>query len=246
MKGTNKEWRFNRQEFAGSLGNLGTILPIGIALIEINGLNATAVLLSIGLFYVLSGLYFRVTVPVEPMKVIGAYAIAMSMSPLQITTAGLWMGIGLLVLAFSGAMTAIGRIVPRSTVRGVQLTTGILLLSHGVQFMLGSAKIQKLQNTAEPYLSVQSIGMVPIGIILGVASLVTILLFIENKRLPATILVIAGGCSDRFAFWGGPNPLEPSPWNSFAPNTALRFAICRRPCHCFNRACPAAIANDRG
>jgi SulP family sulfate permease len=192
---TDKEWRFNRQEFAGSLGNLGTILPIGIALIEINGLNATAVLFSLGLFYVLSGLYFRIPVPVEPMKVIGAYAIAMSMSPLQITAAGLWMGIGLLVLAFSGAMTLVGRIVPQSTIRGVQLTTGILLLSHGVQFMLGTAKIQKLQNAAEPYLSVQSIGMVPIGIILGIASIVTILLLIENKRLPATILVIAGGAT---------------------------------------------------
>jgi len=192
---TDTEWRFNLQEWAGSLGNLGTILPIAIALIEINRLNATAVLVSVGLYYVLSGLYFRVPVPVEPMKVIGAYAIAMNMTALQITTAGFWMGIGLLLLAFSGAMTVIGRIVPRSTVRGVQLTTGILLLSQGVQFMMGSAKIQKLHNAVEPYLSVQSIGMIPLGIILGIASMIMIFLLLENRRLPATILVIAGGAA---------------------------------------------------
>lgn len=211
MTETNKEWRFNRQEFAGSLGNLGTILPIGIALIEINGLNATAVLFSLGLFYVLSGLYFRLPVPVEPMKVIGAYAIYMSMSPLEITAAGLWMGIGLLVLAFSGAMTLIGRIVPQSTIRGVQLTTGVLLLSHGVKLMLGSTRIQEMHNAAEPYLSVQSIGMVPIGIIFGIAAMVTILLLIENKRLPATILVVAGGAAIGLLLGAGQNLLTLHP-----------------------------------
>jgi ABC-type multidrug transport system permease subunit len=63
-------------ELAGSLGDLGTILPLAIGMILINGLNALGLFLSVGLFYVFAGLYFRVTSPVEPMKVIGAYAIA--------------------------------------------------------------------------------------------------------------------------------------------------------------------------
>ena len=75
-------WRFNLREFSGSLGDLGTRLPIAIGLIVINKLDATAVLVTVGLYYVLSGVYFRLTVPVQPMKVIGAYAIARALSPL--------------------------------------------------------------------------------------------------------------------------------------------------------------------
>ncbi len=72
-------YRFDRMEFAGSLGDLGTLLPLAIGMILINGLNPLGVLLSIGLYYILSGLYFNITVPVQPMKVIGAYAIATAM-----------------------------------------------------------------------------------------------------------------------------------------------------------------------
>ncbi len=188
-----KKLRFNRQELAGSLGDLGTLLPLGVGLIQINGLNGTAVLLSVGLFYILSGLYFGIPVPVQPMKIIGAYAIAKMLTPEQISSAGMWMGIGLLLLAATGAITVIGRIVPRPVIRGVQLTTGIMLLSQGVHFIIGNSQIQKLHAVAEPYLTVQSIGPVPIGIILGTISILTIFLFVENKRFPASIIIITAG-----------------------------------------------------
>lgn len=185
--------RFNRQEFAGSLGDLGTLLPLAIGLVQINGLSATGVFLSVGLFYILSGLYFGVPVPVQPMKVISAYAIARMLTPVEITTAGMWMGVGLLVLALTGATNALGRIVPKSAVRGVQLTTGILLLTQGVRFIIGSAPIQIQQHLAEPNLALQALGPVPIGIVLGTASILTIFLLLENKRFPAAIVVIAAG-----------------------------------------------------
>ena len=65
--------KFDRMELAGSLGDLGTILPLAIGMILINGLNPTGLIMAVGLFYIFSGLYFRVTCPVEPMKVIGPY-----------------------------------------------------------------------------------------------------------------------------------------------------------------------------
>jgi SulP family sulfate permease len=74
-------WCFNRREFAGSLGDLGTLLPIAIGLILINKLDVTAVLLCVGLYYVFSGFYFRTVVPVQPMKTIGAYAISRAHAP---------------------------------------------------------------------------------------------------------------------------------------------------------------------
>ncbi len=199
---------FNRQEFAGSLGDLGTLLPLGIGLIQINGLNGTAVLLSVGLFYILSGLYFGIPVPVQPMKIIGAYGIAKMLTPEQISAAGMWMGIGLLFLASTGAITVIGRIVPRPVIRGVQLTTGIMLLSQGVHFIIGNSSIQKLHAAAEPYLTVQAIGPIPIGIILGTVSILTIFLLVENRRFPAAIVIITAGAVVGWALGGHQNMLN--------------------------------------
>ena len=55
-------FKFNRMELAGSLGDLGTLLPISIGMILINGLSSPGVFLTIGLFYILTGIYFRITV----------------------------------------------------------------------------------------------------------------------------------------------------------------------------------------
>ncbi|MEE4243716.1 MAG: putative sulfate/molybdate transporter [Desulfopila sp.] len=63
-----KDFAFNRREFAGSLGDLGALLPIAIAMVLINGLDPVGVFFSIGVFYIVSGLYSRVTVPVQPIK----------------------------------------------------------------------------------------------------------------------------------------------------------------------------------
>lgn len=187
------QYKFNRLEFAGSLGDLGTILPIAMGMILVNGLDPSGLFLTVGVFYILSGLYFGVTTPVQPMKVIGAYAIATAMSASQILASGLLMGLMLMVLGVTGAITVIGKYTPKSVVRGVQLSTGTLLMAQGVKFMLGTAKIQILRQSAEPYLALQTVGPVPIGIIIGVCGVVLTLLLLENKKLPAGLLVVFAG-----------------------------------------------------
>ncbi|MFC1828244.1 putative sulfate/molybdate transporter [Thermodesulfobacteriota bacterium] len=186
-------YQFNRLEFAGSLGDLGTLLPIAIGMILINGLNAAGVFFSIGLFYIFSGIYYGITVPVQPMKVIGAYAIVMAMNASQIYAAGLLMGLLLLLIGATGAITFISRYVPKPVVRGVQLSTGALLMSQGVRFMLGTSKFQLLQKAAEPFLSIQNIGPLPAGIMFGAAGGALALLLLENRKLPAGLVLVAGG-----------------------------------------------------
>ncbi|MFW5950611.1 MAG: putative sulfate/molybdate transporter, partial [Gemmatimonadota bacterium] len=185
--------RFDRHELAGSLGDLGVVLPLAVGLVVVNGMDATGLLLSVGLLYILSGLYFGVTVPVEPMKVIGAYAIASATPALQITAAGLWMAVLLLVLGLSGSLTFVCRIVPRSAVRGVQLSTGVLLLVQGIGFMLGTTTLQRSQGAAEPFLDVGALGPVPGGLALGLAAVVLILALLENRHAPAALVVIVLG-----------------------------------------------------
>ena len=60
------------------------LLPLAIGMIMVNGLDPSGLFLSVGLFYIFTGIYFGITTPVQPMKVIAAYAIATAMIPSQI------------------------------------------------------------------------------------------------------------------------------------------------------------------
>ena len=197
---TKSKYIFNRLEFAGALGDLGTLLPLAIGLILINGLSPAGLFLSVGLFYIFSGMYYGVTVPVQPMKVIGAYAISTGMSASQITASGFLMGLVLFIIGATGVMDLIGRYIPKPVVRGVQLSTGSLLMMGGVKLMLGTSKFQILNQAAEPYLITQSIGWMPIGIVIGIAAGVLTLLLLENKILPAAIIIVFGGLIFGLAF----------------------------------------------
>ena len=186
-------YRFDRMEIAGSLGDLGTLLPIAIGMILINGLNPTGMFFSIGIFYILSGIYYGITVPVQPMKVIGAYAIATAMTPSQVLASGALLGLFLLIIGGTNAITFIGKYTPKPVVRGVQISTGTLLMAQGVKFMIGSSKFQMARQLAEPYLTVQHIGPVQVGIVIGIIGGVLTLLLLENRKFPAGLVVILGG-----------------------------------------------------
>ena len=186
-------FRFNRMELAGSFGDLGTLLPLAIGMILINGLAPTGVLIGIGIFYIAAGLYFRVTCPVEPMKVIGAYAVATGITAGQIQAAGLWLFVFLAIIGGTGMITGIGRYIPKPVIRGVQLSTGVLLVTQGIRLMSGTSKFQALRGMAEPYLAVQHIGPLPVGIIIGAGLAVLTLFLLDNKVLPAALVVVGAG-----------------------------------------------------
>lgn len=214
---------FNRRELAGSLGDLGTLLPIAIAMVVVNGLDPLGLFFSIGVFYIASGLYFNVTVPVQPMKVIGAYAIATAMNAEQILASSLLMAVLLLLIGATGAIDLIQRWTPKSVVRGVQLSTGVLLLSEGVKFIIGTSNIQTLRNMAEPYLSLQTIGPLPIGIIIGIAGCILTLYLLDNKRFPAGLVVISAGLALGLLLGKDVN-LLPEQWSIHLPEF-LPFAF---------------------
>jgi SulP family sulfate permease len=186
-------YKFDRLEFAGSLGDLGTLVPLAVGMIMINGLSTAGLFFSVGLFYIFSGLYYGVTVPVQPMKVIGAYAIVTALSASQIMASAVLMGVFLLVIGATGTMRVIGKWIPTPVVRGVQISTGTLLMAQGVRFMVGSSKFQMLRQAAEPFLSVQGLGPIPIGIVIGIIGGVLTLLLLDNKRFPAGLLVVLLG-----------------------------------------------------
>ena len=173
-------FQFNRLEFAGSLADLGTLLPLLIGLIVINGLNPTSVLFMIGIFYILSGTYYRIPVSVQPMKIIAAYAIAMGMSQVEISASTIIIGVILLVLGITKLIRLIGKYIPHIVVRGVQFGVGSILIYKGISLVLKS----------DPDLVIQNVGPVSIGIVLGGIGVILTLILLKNKRFPAAIVIV--------------------------------------------------------
>lgn len=180
-------------ECAGSLGDLGTLLPLATALIVINQVNPVSIFFTVGLFYIVTGLYFRVTTPVEPMKVISGYAIATGITVSQIQASCFWIFIILALLGLTGLINVFSRSIGKSVIRGVQLCTGMLLLGQGVKLIIGNSSVQQLLGTGEPYLSIQQAGPLPITIILGTAAAILIFLLLDQKKIPAALATLAGG-----------------------------------------------------
>ncbi|QJT08947.1 putative sulfate/molybdate transporter [Oceanidesulfovibrio marinus] len=186
-------YRFDRMELAGSLGDLGTLLPIAIGMLIVNGISSTGIFFSVGLFYILAGLYYRVPVAVQPMKVIGAYAIAQSLDASTVQAAGLLMAIILLVLGATRFMNVVARAITKPVIRGVQVSTGIILATKGATFILGTSPIQKAAEMAEPYLGVNTFLWLPAGIWIGLIFVALTLYLIDSRRFPAGIVVVSGG-----------------------------------------------------
>ena len=187
------KYSINRHEIAGSLGDLGVLLPIAVSMVLVNHLPPAGVFLAIGLYYIFSGMYFGVTTPVQPMKVIGSYGVAMALSADVIQASSLWIGVLLLAIGLSGAMKQITRFVPKVIVRGVQLATGVLLMAQGVRFILGTSSTQLQQKLSEPFLAVSSLGILQLSWIFGLIAVVLTLFLINNRRFPAATVVVGFG-----------------------------------------------------
>lgn len=179
--------KFNLTEVAGSMGDLGTLLPLMVGLITINGLNATAVLATIGLFYISIGLYYHVPLPVQPFKVIAAVAIAQGLSPETISAGALEMAVILLLLAGTNIITTISKLFTIPVIRGIQLGLGLTLIIKGTSLVFGHEMF--LSKMSSP---ISFHGFNP-NIMIGAAALTIALILINNKKLPAAIVLVFGG-----------------------------------------------------
>jgi hypothetical protein len=56
-------------EISGSLGDLGTLLPLMIALAAQGSIRLASTLVFSGIFNILTGIFFGIPLPVQPMKV---------------------------------------------------------------------------------------------------------------------------------------------------------------------------------
>ena len=139
--GTLKQARLNRHEIAGSLGDMGTFLPLLVGMAAQNGLNFATALFFAGLFNIVTGLTFSIPMAVQPMKAIAAVAITEGLTVPQIVAAGAAVSAVVLVLGLTGLIDWLNRVVPKSVVRGLQLALGLSLLMKGLQMVAATQRL---------------------------------------------------------------------------------------------------------
>lgn len=120
-------FRLDLREANGALGDIGTLLPLSLGAIVLTGLSAQMVLLGFGLFYIATGLIYRLPIPVQPMKAIAAVALLGAVSPSEIALSGVLIGLVLLLLGGTGLIDRIARLVPQSVLSGLLLGLGLSL-----------------------------------------------------------------------------------------------------------------------
>lgn len=132
--------RFTLEEVAGAVGDFGTIFPIllGVAIV-CPDVNVSHFFLFLAAWYIIAGFYYRLPMPIEPMKAIGAIVIAEGLCAGEIVASGLVVGALFLLLGLVGGMTWIGERIPRSVVRGVQAGLALILLRTSLGYIIPDA-----------------------------------------------------------------------------------------------------------
>lgn len=123
-------------ELSGALGDLGTLLPLMIAMAIKGSIDLGSTLVFSGLANIFTGVFFGIPLPVQPMKAIAAVAISQGFSKEETAAAGLSMGFAVFLLSATGLLKWLHRVVPVSVVKGIQVGAGLsLVISAGTSLM---------------------------------------------------------------------------------------------------------------
>lgn len=173
--------RFGRRELAGAFGDLGTDLPLLVGVTVAADLHPGTVFLLFGALQVMTGVVYRLPMPVQPLKAMAAVVIAQQIGGPVLAAGGLLVGITMLVLALGGALDWMARVVPRVVVRGIQAGLGFQLAWVATtRFMAGDGAR---------------------GWALAAVALAAVLALRTNRVFPAALVVVTGGVVYALATW---------------------------------------------
>jgi hypothetical protein len=165
--------RFDRREFAGAFGDLGTDFPLLVGLTLACGLDGGSVLAVAGALQIATALIYRMPMPVEPLKAMAALAIAQRLAPGVLAGGGLAIGAMMLLLTATGLLEAIARAVPKTVVRGIQCGLGLQLASLAARQFLPAGG--------------------PAGWVLAAVSAAIVIVLMGHERVPPALLVVGLG-----------------------------------------------------
>ena len=180
----------SRGEISGAFADLGVLIPLEASLIAVNGLNPTSTLLGVGVAYLTAGWYFRLPMPVQPLKAFSVIAVAQALSPSVIAAGALLMSLSLFLLASTRAIVYLTHAVPLPVVRGVQFALGIVLIRGALGMVLSKPFL--VGGDGRRYLDIAGLE-VSGALLVALGSLALLLLLLRRPWLPGSALVVAGG-----------------------------------------------------
>lgn len=171
--------RFDRHELAGAFGDIGTDLPLLVALIATCGLDAASVCIMFGALQIATGVLYGIPMPVQPLKAMATIMLAGKLSAGTFAGGGLVIGAVMLLLALTGSLDWLARTVPKEVVRGIQLGLGITLAT------LALKQYAAADGAA--------------GYLLAIVSVAALLLLRRQRKVPAPLVVMGLGAV--YAMW---------------------------------------------
>ncbi|XP_042492326.1 molybdate transporter 1 [Macadamia integrifolia] len=147
-------------ELNGAMGDLGTYIPIVLALTLANDLNLGVTLLFNGIYNILTGVFYGVPMPVQPMKSIAAVAISNGpdFGVPEMMAAGLCTGGTLFLLGITGLMGFVYKLIPLPVVRGIQLSQGLSFAFTAVKYVRNVQNLSKGKSGGErPWLGLDGL-----------------------------------------------------------------------------------------
>jgi hypothetical protein len=133
------EWftsRFTIGEISGSLGDLGTLIPITLGMGKLGLINIGTTFFWGGLFNIIGGIFWDKPIPVQPMKTIGSSALSGSLTtPGSVSVAGFLTGTVVSVLGYFKVIQKIADIIPGVLIGIIQAGTGLRFSLSGVNML---------------------------------------------------------------------------------------------------------------
>lgn len=168
-----KKIKFNRQELAGSFGDMGTDLPLIVGMIQAINLNSGSVFIMFGLMQILTGWFYGLPMPMQPLKAMAVLVITQQVSAEVLFGAGLAIAFMMLLLTITGALKWLASLIPLCVVRGIQFGLGLSLASLALKTYIPSEEVS--------------------GYILAALGFLIMVAIPKSSRFPAGLLVIGLG-----------------------------------------------------
>ncbi|MCX7983100.1 MAG: putative sulfate/molybdate transporter [Syntrophales bacterium] len=190
-----REIRFDRHELAGSFGDIGTDLPLIVGIILASGMDACRTFIIFGLMQIITGLIYRLPMPMQPLKAMAVIIISQHLPESAIYGGGMAIGLIMLVLSLTGGLDWLAYLIPKPVIRGIQLGLGLSLAVLAVNSYIPAAG--------------------PTGHLMAFAGLVFMIALWGNERIPPGLIVIIIGIFLAFLTKDGGNLSVPTQANTF-------------------------------
>jgi hypothetical protein len=165
--------QFNRNEFSGAFGDIGTDLPLIVGMLLATSLEMSNTLIVFGVLQLLTAIAYGIPMPVQPLKAVALIVITQKVSSEIVFGGGLAIGVIMLILTLTGMLTWLNKVIPKTVIRGIQLGLGLQLCLLAVKDYIPS-------DAATGYI------FAAIGFVIGIV-------LIGNRKYPPAIFILTLG-----------------------------------------------------